>query len=180
MQCCYNPGRGDTQGHWRDAAPLRNVPVRMKHQLSRTAALVLALSLGACGLESEPLWLAMTIDKTIVAMDDSIRVTLAITNTSDRSVETFAESAYDSCMPGFEVVDESGRQVHMAVICTMESRPTIILDPGESLQVTSWWHPDVSLIGSAPVTPGLYTIRAAVKSDGEIVRSGAFDILLVE
>ena len=135
-------------------------------------------AIGGCGLEGNPLWLMMTVDKTVVAMDDSVRVSLAISNTSDRGVTTNAESDYGPCLPGFDVTDEEGRQVHMHVICTTDLRPKITLAPGESFQVTTWWYPGISGVVNTPITPGRYTLRGAVLSDNEIVRSGAFDVLV--
>jgi hypothetical protein len=149
----------------------------MRTLLCLTAAIV---TLTGCGLDSEPIWLVMTVDKTLVAMDDSVRVTLVVTNTGDRSVTTHDESEYGLCLPGFEVVDEEGRAVHMNVVCTLESRTTITLAPGEMLQTTTWWYPGISRVGDTPVAPGIYTIRGAVQSDNQVVRSGTFDILLTE
>jgi hypothetical protein len=143
--------------------------------------LAVAITLSGCDLESNPLWIMMTVDKTIVALDDSVRVSLAVTNTSDRTVETHAESEYGPCLPGFEVVDEDGRPVQMLVTCTAELPQKVLLSPGESFQVVTWWHLDISRVGNnVPITAGRYTIRGAVLSDGEIIRSGAFDIAVTE
>lgn len=143
--------------------------------------LAAAITISGCRLESNAgIWLAMTVDKTLLAMDDSVRVTLMVSNASDRDVQTWAESEYGPCLPGFEVVDEAGRQAHMNVVCTLAARPTITLSPGESFQVSTWWFPGITRVGDQPITPGIYTLRGAVLSDNEIVRSGAFEILLTE
>jgi hypothetical protein len=93
---------------------------------------------------------------------------------------THAESAYGPCLPGFEVLDEGGRRANMFVVCTAITPATVTLAPGESFQVTTWWKPGITRIDNTPIAPGRYTLRGAVLSDDELVRSGAFEILVTD
>lgn len=137
-------------------------------------------TLAACGIESNPLWLVMSVDKNVVAIDDSVRVSLTVTNTGDRSVTTDAESTYGPCLPGFEVLDEDGHPAEMFVVCSASLPPMVALEPGESFQVTTWWKPGITRVGATPIGPGRYTIRGVVRSDNATVRSGSFGMVVTE
>ena len=52
--------------------------------------------------------------------------------------------------------------------------------PGEAIDITSWWHPAITSIGGNPIGPGVYTVRAAVVADERVVRSGGFEIQVIE
>lgn len=138
------------------------------------------VTLGGCRLEGHPVWLAMTVDKTIVAMDDSVRVTLIVSNTSERTVMTHPASAYGPCLPGFQVTDGNGRAAGMYAVCIAMAPPMVPLAPGEAIDITSWWHPAITSIGGNPIGPGVYTVRAAVVADERVVRSGGFEIQVIE
>lgn len=137
-------------------------------------------TLAGCGLESRAIRIAIIVDKTIVAMNDSVSVSLAVSNASDRTVTTHAQSAYGPCLPGFEVEDEGARQVAMQVVCPLVLPATVTLEPGESFQVNTWWHPAISRVGGAAISIGIYSLRGAVRSDDDMVYTGAFDILVTD
>lgn len=151
----------------------------MKRILSFAAAII---AVSSCEVEGKPLWLVINVDKTLVAIDDSVRVALIVTNTSDRNVLVHPEDAYGPCLPGFDVTDAEGRQVQMLVACPAALIAKVPLGPGESQQVVTWWHPDISRVvsGNTNIPPGVYTIRGAVVADDEVVRSGGFEILVTE
>lgn len=151
----------------------------MKRILTLAAAII---PLSGCELEGKPLWLVANVDKTIVAMDDSVQVTLVVTNTSERNVMVHPEDAYGPCLPGFEVTDEQGRQVQMLVVCPTVLIAKVPLGPGEVQQITTWWHPDISRVvnGNTTIVPGVYTLRGAVAADDDLVRSGGFEIMVPE
>lgn len=151
----------------------------MKRILSLVAAII---GLTGCEVEGKPLWLVMSVDKTLVAIDDSVLVTLIVTNTSERTVMVHPEEAYGPCLPGFEVTDAEGRQVQMLVVCTGALIAKVPLAPGESQQIATWWHPDISRVANSTtdILPGVYTIRGAVAADDELVRSGGFEVLVTE
>jgi hypothetical protein len=137
-------------------------------------------TLTGCGIESNGIWLVMAVDKEVIAMDDSVSVTLVISNASDRSVTTHAQSEYGPCLPGFEVHDEGGRQATMQVICLAILPAKVTLEPGESFQVTTWWKPGISRVDGTPISSGIYRLRGAVLSDDETVRSANFDVLVTD
>lgn len=151
----------------------------MKRILSLAAAII---AVSGCEVEGKPLWLVMSVDKTLVAMDDSVLVTLVVTNTSDRNVMVLPESAYGPCLPGFEVTDAQGRAVQMFVVCPAVLIARVPLGAGEAQQITTWWHPDISRVvnGNTNILPDVYTIRGAVAADDDVVRSGGFEILVTE
>ncbi|MGH7637125.1 MAG: hypothetical protein ACREOK_05695 [Gemmatimonadaceae bacterium] len=124
----------------------------------------------------------LNVDKTLVAIDDSVLVTLIVTNASDRTVMVHPEDAYGPCLPGFEVTDEQGRDVQMLMACPAVLIAKVPLGPGEAQQITTWWHPDISRAANSGtnIPPGVYTIRGAVAADDEVIRSGGFEILVTE
>jgi hypothetical protein len=142
---------------------------------------VAAVTLACSGTEPGPLRLTMSIDRSSVAMDDSLRVSLTLANVSPQQVMVYPETAYGACVDAFEVFDAAGRQSssHVACAAVLLIAPTPVpLAPGATLRISDWWHPERSRIEGQSITPGDYRIRGAAVGDDEILRTGFTEIVV--
>lgn len=145
-----------------------------------TGILLLA---GCSTTEPSRLRIAMTVDKTVVAVDDSVRVSLNLTNVSPRTVTVLAADAYDACRDAFEVYDANGRPALMHVYCVWVAAiaPALVsLAPGESLAIDDWWHLAWTRFGEEPITPGTYQIRGRAESEGRTVHTDLRQIIVTD
>lgn len=143
-----------------------------------------SLSLAACsGTEPAPLRVSMTVDKTVVAIDDSVRVSLNLVNASHRTIRVLSSDAYDACHDAFEVYDAQGRQALMHVVCLLvaSSVPSYLsLAPGEMLVIEDWWHLAWTRFGGETISPGTYQIRGRVAGEDHDVRTDLRQIVVTE
>lgn len=152
----------------------------MKTTLRFAAAL---FTLACSGTEPGPLRLTISLDKAAVAMDDSIRVALSVVNVSAKPVMAYPASAYGPCgLSAFEVHDRRGRQALEGYFCldaAIYAIPApVSLSPGESIQITRWWHPAHSYIEGELIAPGLYHIRGAVVTPDQTLETPARQIVV--
>lgn len=152
-----------------------------------TSRLVLSMGIlllvGCSGTEPSPLQVSMTVDKTVVALDDSVRVSLNLVNTSHRTIRVLSSEAYDACYDAFEVYDSQGRQGFMNVVClfALSSIPSsVMLAPGQTLAVDDWWHLAWTRIDGQPITPGAYQIRGAAVSEERTIRTDLRQITVTQ
>jgi hypothetical protein len=144
----------------------------------KKAAVLAAAALFSSGCSDTgpgPLRVTMSIDKQAVAMDDSLRVTMRVTNISAEPVMVYPPTAYGPCaFAGFELFDRDWRRGYEGYICAA-ALIAFLPDPvpllsGESLEITRVWRPARTFIEGQPLTPGLYRIRgAAVTVDRTLV-----------
>ena len=152
--------------------------------MKKTPLLVAALFTLACsGTEPGPLRLTMSLDKAAIAMDDSIRVVLSVVNASPRPVMVYPASAYGPCgFSGFEVFDRTGRMALEGYFCLGAAiyyvPDPVSLNPGESMQITRWWHPAHAYIDGEPIAPGLYYLRGSVVTMDQTVETPAREVIV--
>ena len=119
---------------------------------------------------------AIDIDRTTVALADSVRVTLTVSNVSSRTAQVLMVSAFHGC--GQSSVEVHDAQTRLVVgsepgFCARANWPEplpIELAPGEEVKRTSWLTPAKSWSlptgnGSSdyrPMSPGQYNIRGRV------------------
>ncbi|MGH7637560.1 MAG: hypothetical protein ACREOK_07900 [Gemmatimonadaceae bacterium] len=153
--------------------------------MKKTLPLVAALFTLACsGTEPGPLRLTMSLDRAAIAMDDSIRIVLSVVNASSRPVMVYPASAYGPCgFSGFEVYDRTGRRALEGYFCIGAAAiyfvpDPVSLNPGESMQITRWWHPAQAYIEGEPIAPGLYYLRGAVVTLDQTVETPAREVIV--
>lgn len=119
----------------------------------------------------------MSLDKSAVALADSVRVSLTLRNISFRPVMVLPADAYGLCGPdAFEVFDARYRQVSVydgfcldALVVAIPN--PIPLAPGAELVVRDWWRPARSALDGEPLKPGIYHMRGRVIADSDLVRT---------
>lgn len=128
----------------------------------------IALLAGCSGTEPGPLRLTMSLDKTAVAMDDSVRVVLRVVNASTQPVMVYPSSAYGPCLfSGFELFDREWRPAQEGYFCLAAMSlivfipDPVALNPGETMEITRWWRPEHTYMDGEPIPPGLYYIRGS-------------------
>lgn len=128
-------------------------------------ALVLAASTLACRAgEPDRLQLDIALDKTSVARDDSVRISLTLTNASLRPVNVMPAEAYGICNHAFQVHDALQREVSvMTAFCihalSIAIPQPVALYPGEQIVIRDWWKPADSRLDGQPIAPGAYRVR---------------------
>ena len=153
----------------------------MRTRLSLVMGMVLLA--GCSGTDPSPLRVSMTVDKTVVALDDSVRVSLNLMNVSHRTIRVLSSEAYDACYDAFEVYDAQGRQGFMNVVCmfVLSSVPSPVeLAPGQTLAVEDWWHLKWTRIDDQPITPGAYQMRGVAVSEERAVRTDLRQITVTQ
>jgi hypothetical protein len=152
----------------------------------RTIATIAALTLAACSSGTEPfdpvLRLDIQLGSAAVAYTDSVRVSLTLTNVSQRTIKVFPADAYGICMHAFEVFDSGKRQVAvMEAFCALANIAVpepIDLAPGGTIAITDWWRPRESTIDGEAIAPGVYQLRGRAFADERVARSGLRAILV--
>ena len=143
-----------------------------------------ALALTACdGTGPGPLRLEMAIDKSTVALDDSVRVSLTLTNTGIRPVMVYPANAYGICFRAFEVFDAQSRQVSpweglCATLLSLVAPQPVELGIGEQIAIADWWHPARSVVEGNPIGPGIYRVRGRAAADNQLLRTAPRQVLL--
>lgn len=157
----------------------------MNHLL-RIAALASTLAATACdGTGPGPLRLEMALDKSTVALDDSVRVSLTLTNTGIRPAMVYPADAYGICFHAFEVFDAQDRQVLpweglcVAMLSWIAPQPVMLMS-GEQIAIADWWHPGRSVIAGQPIAPGIYRVRGRAAANNQLVRTAPRQVLLHE
>lgn len=152
--------------------------MKLISRLAALAALAAAATLSACDSTSPgPLRLDMSLEKSALGLDDSVRVSLTLRNMSFRPVMVLPVDAYGLCgARAFEVFDASYRPVSLyggfCVLALVSAIPSpIALAPGAELVVRDWWHPARSALGGGPLRPGIYHVRGRVTADRDVVRT---------
>ena len=120
--------------------------------------------LASCDDPASPTGLRLTLalDKTQVARDDSVEVTLTATNFSRRPITVFTPDTYGICRHAFQIEDEQKRSVTvMEALCAAVSLvgpQPLILQPGASVTARDYWKPAESHIEGQPVPVGAYRL----------------------
>ena len=154
--------------------------------LATLATLAAALAGAACDSTGPgPLRLQMALDKTSVALDDSVRVSLTLTNTGIRPVMVYPATAYGICFRAFEVHDAMNRQVSpweglCATLLSLVAPQPVELGIGEQISISDWWHPAQSIVEGQPIGPGIYRVRGRVAADNQLLRTAPRQVLLHE
>ena len=134
--------------------------------------LLLTLSSSACGdstgLGRRHLALMVQVDKAAIGLDDSVRVTVAAYNLTDRPLQ-FAGS-FPPCVLIFQVRTWNGTNVAPMGRGCPDIHITYTLAPGDSLVATHTWRgaDDVWHDGE-PLQPGLYQVVGGIDAT-EITR----------
>ena len=150
----------------------------MKSTLSIATAILLA---GCSGTEPARLRVSMTVDKTVVAVDDSVRVSLNLVNASRRTIRVLSSDAYDACYDAFEVYDAQGRQGLMSALCIFAASAvpgSALLAPGETLAIEDWWRLAWTRFDEQPISPGTYHIRGRAVSEERDFRTDLRQIVV--
>jgi len=139
---------------------------------ARTRSGVVALLALAAACEStEPtgLQLDIALDKDVVAITDSVRLTLTLSNASSRAIRVLPADAYGYCTHAFRAYDAQGREVTPPyalcfVAASLVAHNPVELGPLERMTITDWWVVGQSHIDLHPLTPGVYRVRGYVNS----------------
>ena len=118
----------------------------------------------------------MTVDRTALVAQDSVKLSLELVNQSKRTVKTFTSNSYGLCMHAFQVTDEQDGEVAVATafcaLALVGGAETDLL-PGHSISITDYWHPGSSTLNGQALVPGEYRIAGRVFVDDKTVSSGA-------
>jgi hypothetical protein len=124
----------------------------------------LALAVASCSDATGPhgLRLTMSVDRTQVARDGSVEVTLTATNTSNRAVTVVSPDSYGACMRAFRVFTAAQREVQVetflcALLQVIGPLP-MELAPGQSVTARDNWEPGRSTLDGQPLPTGTYRI----------------------
>ena len=156
------------------------------NRIIRIATVAMALAGAACdGTDPGPLRLEMALDKSSVALDDSVRVSLTLTNTGIRAVMVYPATAYGICFRAFEVHDAMNRQVSpweglCATLLSLVAPQPVELGIGEQIAISDWWHPERSVVEGNPIGPGIYRVRGRAAADNQVLRTSPRQVLLHE
>jgi hypothetical protein len=126
---------------------------------------LLALGLTACSDSTgiAGLRLRLDVDRSDVARDGSVEVTVTATNVSSRTITVYAPESYGMCLHAFRVEDRFGRQVN--VLEALCAHVNIIgpqpfdLAPGASVTASDAWEPATSTLDGEPIPAGIYRLR---------------------
>lgn len=123
-------------------------------------ALVVAASCGGDAVAPNGLVMSVALDQRRVTMDDSVRVTLAITNVSVIPRTVTAPESYGMCLRAFRVIARDMRAVDVeeflcAAIQIIGPQP-LMLAPGETVSAHDYWKPGTSTIAGQRIPPGDY------------------------
>jgi hypothetical protein len=144
----------------------------------RILAIILSATLAGCSaVEPSGLHLDIALDKNVVAVADSVRLTLTLSNTSLRTLSVLPADAYGICAHAFEAFDAQGHDVSIATaFCaafTSLVAPTPVdLAPGARITIKDWWKPTESTVDGHAIPLGTYRLRGRVVANGtHFVRS---------
>jgi hypothetical protein len=135
-------------------------------------------SVGPTGLR-----LRLDVDRNVVALDDSVAITLTATNATRRSLTVFAPESYGVCMHAFRVFDATQREVNVetflcALITIIGPRP-IELAPGASVTARDYWKPGTSTLDGQAIPSGTYRLFGHYHAEQSVVLSAPEQITLV-
>jgi hypothetical protein len=139
------------------------------------------LTLASC-TEPGGLRLVLSVDRTSLVAQDSVKLSLELINQSDRTVKTAAPESYGLCLNAFQVLDSRGRDVGILsgfCIAALIASPTTDLLPGQSISITDYWHPGSSTLDGHAIDPGRYRVFGRVYGDGESVTSAPATITVL-
>jgi hypothetical protein len=127
------------------------------------AAAALAIAVVACSDSASPhgLRLTMTVDRTQVARDGSVEVTLTATNISNRALTVFSPDSYGACMRAFRVFNTAQREVNVDFLCALLQvigPLPLELAPGQSVTARDHWDPGRSTLDGEPIPAGTYRL----------------------
>ena len=133
------------------------------------AVIALLLCAAACAESVGPdgLQLDIALDKNVVAISDSVHLTLTLSNVSPVPVRVVPADAYGVCVHAFEAFDTQGRRVAPpSAFCIMAAsliaEPPVYLAPLQRMTISDWWVVGQSHVDLQPITPGVYRLRGAV------------------
>jgi hypothetical protein len=123
-------------------------------------ALVVSASCGGDTASPDGLVMSVALDQRRVTMDDSVRVTLAITNVSAVPRTVTAPDGYGMCMHAFRVISGDMRAVTVqealcALVDIVGPQP-LVLAPGQTVSARDFWKPAESLLDGRQIPPGDY------------------------
>ena len=153
-------------------------------RLLTVVALTLLVACRGTEPDPGPLRLSISLDRAAVAMDDSVRISLTLTNISRLPVLVMPADAYGMCMKAFEVADTFGRVVYPAsafcALALIYVPPPEPLAPGHQIAITDWWVPGTSWMEAeaGPPGPGMYLVRGRVAGDDNLVHSRRKQVLV--
>ena len=135
------------------------------------------LSIACSSTGPDLLLVSMSLDRSVVAMNDSVHVALTIVNTSRKTLLVFLPSAYGLCAnAGLEVFDDAGRAARERYIC--DNLNQVSLEPGEEIASSRWWRPADALIEGQRLTPGVYHLRGAAVTGERTIRTPFREVIV--
>lgn len=146
----------------------------------RIVAVVVAATAG-CGNPGAPdpgLTATVTVGAPVVRPGGSVTVSLRVGNPGSRA----AAFAAPGCPEAFEVLDAAGRVVGPPDrFCTLNTRGSVMLAPGEAYAFDDVWAGDVRASGytsgfGVRAMPGVYRIRARVLGQGGVIGSDPVEL----
>ena len=125
----------------------------------------------------------MSVDRTQVARDGSVEVTLTATNTSGRTLTVFSPDSYGACLHAFRVFDAMEREVAVetflcALLQVIGPLP-LELRPGESVTAQDHWEPGRSTLDGQPIPAGTYRLVGHYHVEEALVVSAPESITLL-
>ena len=134
--------------------------MRPLRQLIPLACLAVSASCGGDAAAPNGLVMSVELDQRRVTLDDSVRVTLAITNVSPIARTVTSPESYGMCMHAFRVTARDMREVTVQeFLCAFTSiigPQPLVLAPGETVTAHDYWKPAESFIAGQRIPPGDY------------------------
>jgi hypothetical protein len=135
------------------------------------------MALASCADSTGPAGLRLTlaVDKTQVARDDSVRVTLTATNLSRRPITVVAPESYGVCRHAFQIVDAQQRPVNVteflcALVSLIAPQPMTLL-PGATVTARDYWKPAESRMDGQAIPAGTYLLTGRYDVEQSVVLS---------
>jgi len=139
-----------------------------------------ATALMACSDASGPssdLRLDIALDKAVVALSDSVQLTLTLSNFSTNTVSVVGADAYGLCNHAFQAFDALGRNVTpptafcTAVAASLVAPRLVVLAPGDHITIREWWNVGASTVNGGPLPIGIYRVRGMASTEEGPVKS---------
>jgi hypothetical protein len=124
-----------------------------------------------------------SVDRSSIPSSDSARISLSVTNGSDRTVKAIAPTSYGICFHAFRVFSNSGREVAIPTGFCIAAAPQnlvapqpIDLVPGATVTVVDYWHPAASTLDGVSLPPGIYRMLGIYHVEGRTLVSTAIQV----
>lgn len=143
------------------------------------------ISVISCG-STDPLSdvrVVASVDRSMLPSSDSARITVSVTNASERTVKAASPYSYGPCFHPFRVFSNAGREVAVptglcvtAASLNMVAPGPIDLAPGATVTIVDYWKPAASTLDGASISPGVYRVQGLYDFERRTVFSTAIQV----